>query len=242
MNLEETIYKRQSIRAYKKEELSTDELNDLKEFIDTAKVLNENIKWDYDIVSPNMIKSLLNWRAPHYLLLFSEEKENYNENMGFIFQQVDLYLQSREIGSCWLGMVSPNRNYKPRNENMKYIIGISFGRPETEIYRQSLGQFKRKDMSEITDRDDERLKAIQYAPSATNSQPWYITHNSDGSYNIYRQKLGLIRRKTLGRWNELDIGIGLAHLYVENRDTFNFYIDANHEELKNYIYEGSFEI
>ena len=242
MNLEETIYKRQSIRAYKKEELSTDELNDLKAFIKTTKALNEDIKWSYDIVQGDMIKTILNWRAPHYLLLFSEEKENYKENMGFIFQQVDLYLQSRQIGSCWLGMVSPNRNYKPQNESMKYIIGISFGRPDTEIYRQSPEQFKRKDMSEITDNADERLKAIQYAPSATNSQPWYITHNSDGTYNIYRQKLGLIRRKTLGRWNELDIGIGLAHLYVENRDTFKFYIDTNPVELKNYIYEGSFEI
>lgn len=242
MNLEETIYKRQSIRAYKNEELPTEELNNLKAFIRTAKALNENIKWDYDIVSGDMIKTLLNWRAPHYILLFSQEKENYNENMGFIFQQVDLYLQSRGIGSCWLGMVSPNRKYKPQNEDMKYIIGISFGRPDTQIYRESLGQFKRNEMSKITDREDEKLKAIQYAPSATNSQPWYITHNPDKSYNIYRKKLGLIRRKTLGRWNEIDIGIGLAHLYVENRDTFNFYIDTNPVELKNYIYEGSFEI
>ncbi len=242
MNLEETIYKRQSVRAYKKETLTNDELNNLKTFIEKAARLNDSISWSYDIVSADKIKTILNWRAPHYLLLFSEEKENYKQNIGFIFQQVDLYLQSMGIGSCWLGMISPNGNYKQKDDTQKYVIGISFGKAEGQLYRQDLKEFNRKDMSVITDKNDERLRAIQYAPSATNSQPWYITHNSDGSYNIYRQKLGLIRRKTLGRWNEIDIGIGLAHLYVENRSTFNFSVENNPVELKNYIYEGRFEI
>lgn len=242
MNLEETIYKRQSIRAYKNESLTNDELDDLITFIEKTRALNDNIIWSYDIVSSDKIRTLLNWRAPHYLLLFSQQKENYKQNLGFIFQQVDLYLQSKGIGSCWLGMISPNKKYRIIDETQKFIIGLSFGKPEKELYRKNLGEFNRKNMSQITDREDEKLKAIQYAPSATNSQPWYITHNTDDSYNIYRQKLGLIRRKTLGRWNELDIGIGLAHLYIENRDTFNYSINQDHLELKNYIYEGRFEI
>ena len=70
MNLEETIYKRQSIRNYKEEPLNDDEIGELRNYIDTLKVLNENICWSYEIVSKDNIKSILPWRAPHYLLLY----------------------------------------------------------------------------------------------------------------------------------------------------------------------------
>ena len=241
MNLEEVIYKRQSIRSYKKTPLNDEETNNLKTFIEKAKVLNPNISWNYDIVSKEYIKTVLPWKSPQYLLLFSEEKENYKENIGFIFQQVDLFLQSKGIGTCWLGMVSPNTKYPKKDKNQKFIIAISIGKPENELYRKP-EEFKRKKLEEITDSEDSKLKPIQYAPSATNSQPWYITHNTDGTYNIYRQKLGLIKRNIVGRWNPLDIGIALAHMYVSNENTFEFWIDEKHKDLQNYFYEGTFRI
>jgi len=49
MNLEEVIYKRRSIRSYKKTPLNDEETNKLKTFIEKAKVLNLNIPWSYDI-------------------------------------------------------------------------------------------------------------------------------------------------------------------------------------------------
>ena len=115
MNLEETIYKRQSIRSYEETPLDDKEIGELKTFIENTKALNDNIQWSYDIVSKDKVRSILQWRSPQYLLLFSEEKENYRENIGFIFQQVDLFLQSKGIGTCWLGMLSPNGKYDKKN-------------------------------------------------------------------------------------------------------------------------------
>ena len=111
MNLEETIYKRQSIRSYDENPLDDQTLDEIRDFIDNAKELNPNIKWSYEILSTKNVNTMMRWKAPHYLALFSEEKENYHQNIGFIFQQVDLYLQSREIGTCWIGMASP-KGYK----------------------------------------------------------------------------------------------------------------------------------
>lgn len=241
MNLEETIYKRQSCRTYNQTLLDEKTLDDIKTFISQAKILNDNIKWDYDIVTSNNVKSLLRWRAPHYIFIFSEEKENYKENIGFIFQQLDLYLQSIGIASCWLGMVSPNSEYVNKNPELKFIITISFGKSSTKTYRE-ITDFNRKKLEEIADKPDEKLKPAQYAPSAINSQPWYFTHNDDGSYNVYREKLGFIKKRTVGKWNPIDMGISLAHLYVANRDTFKFYVKNNPEELKDYNYVGTIEI
>lgn len=239
MNLEETIYQRRSIRDYEGETLTDEEMGELREYIDSVKVLDENLHWSYEIVPKENIKTILPWKSPHYLLLFSEEKEKCLENMGFMFQQVDLYLQSKGLGSCWLGMASP-KNFKNSDSTQKFVIAISFGR--TSVDYRKITDFRRNDLSQISDRVDEKLIPAQLAPSATNSQPWYFTHNDDGTYNIYRKKQNLLKRRFTEKWNKIDIGISLAHMYIANSKTFRFFIKNDVEELDGYYYEGSFEI
>ena len=240
MNLEETIYKRQSIRSYESTALDSEELDEIRNFIDNAKELNPNIKWSYEILPTENISTMMRWKAPHYIAIFSEEKENYYQNIGFIFQQVDLFLQSKGIGTCWIGMGSP-KNYKNPDESQKFIIIISIGKPKGNLYRE-IDQFRRKSLEDISDKIDERLVPAQYAPSASNTQPWYFTHNEDGSYDLYRVKGNMLRKRIYGKWNQIDVGIALAHLYVANSDSFKFYRKENSKELKGHIYEGSFEI
>ena len=102
MNLEDTIYKRQSIRSYDSTPLDNQTLYEIRDFIDNAKELNPNIKWSYEILPTENISTMMRWNAPHYIAIFSEEKDNYYQNVGFIFQQVDLFLQSKGIGTCWI--------------------------------------------------------------------------------------------------------------------------------------------
>ena len=214
MNLEDTIYKRQSIRSYDNAPLDNQTLEEISDFIDNAKELNPNIKWSYEILSREKISTMMRWKAPHYIAIFSEEKENYYQNIGFIFQQVDLYLQSREIGTCWIGMGNP-KGYENPDKSQKFIILISFGKSNEKIYRE-LDDFKRKELEEISDKFDERLVPAQLAPSAANG--------------------------FMGKWSKIDTGIALAHLYVSNGDSFRFYRKDNPKELKGYVYDGSFEI
>ena len=110
-----------------------------------------------------------------------------------------------------------------------------------KVYRE-LDEFKRKGLDEISDKADEKLIPAQFAPSAANGQPWHFTHNDDGSYDLYRVKLGMIRNKFMGKWSKIDTGIALAHLFVSNRDSFRFDRKDNPKELKGYFYDGSFEI
>ncbi len=240
MNLEDTIYKRQSIRKYDKNPLSSETLNEIRAFIDNAKVLNPEINWSYDIVGPDNFRILQRFKPAHALLMFSETKQNYFQNIGFIFQQVDLFLQSMGIGSCWIGAGGP-KNYENPNPEHKFIIMMVFGKPQGEIYRERT-QFERKIICEISDRRDSKLIPAQLAPSAANSQTWYFTHNDDGSYNLYRNRRKLRLNKKMDAWNQVDMGIALAHMYIANPDTFEFSLDRPHEELKDKVFEGSFAI
>ena len=134
ISLEETIYKRQSIRKYQQTPLEEETIQEIERFIEQTRKLNPDIEYTYEIVDSTMIKTMLNWRAPQYILFYSQTRENYKQNIGFIFQQVDLYLQSKEIGSCWVGMAKPQN--KQENKDQKYIIAMAIGKPETQLYRK----------------------------------------------------------------------------------------------------------
>lgn len=230
MNLEEQIYVRKSCRNYLDDEI---DMTKIHEFISKAKPLDDSIDYNYEIFTSDKLNIRTRWESPYYLALFSEKKENYLENIGFIFQQLSLYLQSIDIGSCWVGMAS----LKEKRED--FVIAISFGKSDKMIRDKSA--FKRKSLSEISDYEDEKLIPAQLAPSAINSQPWYFKHAGEG-FDVYQMKQNIIKRQVLKKWNPIDVGISLAHLYVANQKTFEFYKKTDFDNLKGYTYTGSIKI
>lgn len=247
MNIEEIqqlsqyIYKRKSYRKYKDDKLNPDIMDVITNFNQHFKALNKDISISCQVLTKNQIKTILPWKAPYYIAFLSEEKENYKINVGFIGQQIELYLQSKEIGTCWVGMGSIRSDVKIENPNHKLVILMAVGMPDEDLFR-TIDDFKRKKLYEIADYEDEKLKGAHYAPSAINSQPWYFTHNEDESFNVYRKKQNLIKSKLMPDWSPIDIGIALAHVYVENPETFEFYKENNSKTIKGYLYVGTFKI
>ena len=226
--LKNTIFKRKSSRNYNDEPITDDEINDLKNFIVNAKSLDSSIKTDYDLLTQSEVSTRMRWQAPMYIAIYSEEAPNYKVNAGFIYQQVDLYLQSKGLGSCWIGMGKPKN---PRKD-LKFVILIGFGKSDDSIYRE-LNEFKRKSIEEITNVPSDDLECARLAPSAINSQPWYFKKN-DKEYEVYSIKHNFIKARVLGKLNPIDMGIVLAHLYISNPNTFKFEFNKNCTELKGY--------
>lgn len=229
MDLESQIYVRKSCRKYLDDEI---DMTPIKEFIPKAKVLNSDIDYSYKILTKDELSIRTRWKAPYYLALYSEKKENYGVNLGFIFQQLSLYMQSIGIGSCWVGMA----NVKQKDPN--FVITIAFGK--SDDLTRDLSKFKRRSLSEISDMEDERLIPAQLAPSAVNSQPWYFKHAGDG-FDVFKAKHNIVKQKIIGKWNDIDMGIALSHLYVSNPDTFEFEF-KNKADIKGYTYFGSVKI
>lgn len=230
MKLEEQIYLRKSCRKYLDEPVNLDLID---EFMSNVKPLNEDIKYRYEFLKQNEVSSKMHFKAPYYLAIYSEIKENYMVNAGFIFQQLCLYLQSQGIGSCWLGLGSPKK------KDSEFVILISFGK--SDDMTRTLDEFKRNNLSKISDEVDESLIPAQLAPSAMNSQPWYFKHTVDG-FDVYQVKQNIIKRQLLKRWNPIDMGIAISHMYIANENTFEFKIKDNFDELKGYTYMGSIKI
>lgn len=229
MDLASQIYVRKSARNYLDDEI---DMSAIREFLDNVTVLTPEINYSYEILTKDEVNIRTRWKAPYYIALYSEKKENYGVNLGFVFQQLSLFMQSLGIGSCWVGMATI------KEKNPEFVILISFGK--SDDMTRDITKFKRKSLSEISDMEDERLKPAQLAPSAVNSQPWYFKHTEDG-FDVFKVKHNIVKQKIFGRWNDIDIGIALAHLYVSNKNTFEFEF-KNKEDIKGYTYVGSLKI
>lgn len=236
VKLKEMIYKRRSIRKYNMTTLDSQTIEDIRQFAVNAKPLYDGIKVSYDIINGN-VKGLFALKAPHYIAISSEVKEGYLTNAGFMMQQIDLYLQSKGFGSCWLGSAKP-----PLKADVKFefVILLAFGRASEPLYR-NLSEFKRKSLSEISDISDNRLEPARLAPSGINSQPWYFM--SEGkTVHAYCVKHGAIGGLIYERMNKIDMGIALSHLYAANVESFRYFTVRNPVQMRGHYYVGSVEL
>ncbi len=215
MEPKDAIYTRRSVRSYLPEPLDAAEISRIEGWIRDAKRLTAD-PIEYDLLGPDDIKTILKWRAPHYVSIYSKDDMMSGVNVGFVFQQVDLKMQSEGIGSCWLGMAKP-REPRPR-DGLEWGVSMSFGRPDG--YPEVDKGADRKPLSEISDTADPRLEPARVAPSAVNSQTWYFRKNGEGFDLYYKPKI--LKIPGMSYWNYNDLGICLAHLYVSHPDTFSF--------------------
>lgn len=239
MELKDMIGRRKSVRSYTSEPLDAETLREIKDFIGQMKPLEPDIRVAWEIVPASRVKCILPWKAPQLVAIYTEEKEGALENAGFLFQQLDLYLQSRGLGACWLGMGRPDRQLAAK-DGLPFCMLLAFGYPKGEALRENAGEFKRKALADIADEPDKRLEPARLAPSSVNSQPWYFTHE-DGVIHVWRVTPGGLMRKAMERMNRIDMGIALAHLCVSNQG-FHYWKAAQPPELKGYLYTGSFTL
>jgi len=236
MTLNEAICKRKSTRKYHPVSVESHTLRGIEGFLSQLTPLYPDIEVSFRIVNQDSVNSLTLVKAPHYVVVSSEKKHGHFVNVGFMLQQVDLYLSSIGLGSCWLGTGKPTDGV---DDDKDYIIMLAFGKALESPHRE-LAEFKRKTLDEISDGADERLEVVRLAPSARNMQNYYFT--TDGSViHAYRGEAGFIAKKTFTKLHEIDVGIALAHLYVANSDSFRFYEADNPKEIKGYYYIGSVE-
>ena len=226
MMLHEMIYHRKSCRSFTGIPVEDATIVAIKAF--SMKPLYSDIKVHWDIVARNQVKCICPWTTPQVIAIYSEEKEGYLENVGFLFQQLDLYLQSLGLGVCWLGMGRMNPKTTREIPGMKFVIMLAFGYPKGNQLRHDRKEFRRKAAEQIADVADLQLEPARLAPSAVNSQPWYFTHDGD-TIHVYCTCKG----------SKLDTGIALAHLYVANPENFRFWQERNVPDLPGFGYVGS---
>jgi len=239
MSLKEMIFKRKSVRSFVNAPIGPKTIAMIEKFISEIKPLYPDIKVKAEIVDRDAVKCICPWTTKQLVAVFTEDKPGAMENVGFMFQQLDLYLAEIGLGACWLGMAQWEGE-KEREDGLKFVITLAFGKPKGNGQREDLTKFKRKNLTEISDEQDARLVPARLAPSSVNSQPWYFVHDGEVIHTYCTHK-GLLN-KALVNVNRIDVGIALAHMYVANEETFEFFQSPRPPIQKDRTYMGSFRI
>lgn len=228
--------KRKSIRTIDKNNLLTcEDLTKIKNYLKILKPLFEEYQIRTELVENDKTNSKI---GEYNLLIYSTKPEsknsNYLLNVGYMFEQLDLYLYSINIGCCWLGLPKPKNEFK----DDEYVIMLGLSKITENDLRNDIKEFKRKSKEE-TWNGDFNLDVIEksnLAPSACNSQSWKVKVENNTLY-IYRDKFikTIIPRGFRRFFNSIDLGIYLCFLeiallknnYKFNRTIINDEFDSN---------------
>lgn len=205
------IFKRKSFRKFNHTlKLSNDELCDIDEKVKNLISLVDNIEVKYRIVRREETTCK---RGEYCLLIYSEEKENFLLNIGYMFEQLDLYLASKDIGVCWYGM---GKTQESEDETLKFVVMMAIGKGEPREFRKDYTKSKRKETQEIwTGAPGLELIAevVKFAPSACNTQPWRVVCEKN-KLKIYRTTKikSIMPKDKVPFYNSIDMGIFLYFL------------------------------
>ena len=213
----EAIFKRKSFHLFRNvgsDLISLEELEEIKEAYRSFETLRPDIRTALRILPAEKVSFKRD--AEYCLLLYSEKKENYLMNMGYIGEQLDLYLTAHHIGSLWFGIGKPD---EPVYDGLDYVIMIAVRKVKDETkFRKELYQSKRKPLEEIWEGNDLGIGNIcRFAPSACNTQPWFV-QNQDGILTVSRYKKpgkrGIMPASAVSYYNRIDVGIFLCFLEI----------------------------
>ena len=239
--LYDMIFKRKSFHLFRNignEKITEDEIRNIENEFNTFKPLVEDIKVKMKIVKDSTTCK----RGQEYcILLYSEKKDNYLQNIGYIGEQLDLYLVSKNIGTLWFGI---GKVEEKQLDGLDFVIMIAIAKVDQDNkFRKNMYKSKRKELSEIWNGNDylDIANIVRFAPSACNTQPWIVDSKED-ELKVYRYrkpgKRGIMPVDKVIYYNQIDIGIFLCFLELcLNKNNIKFdrtlYIEENTQNEKN---------
>lgn len=234
ITLSEAITRRKSTRSYNPDGLTKEELSQIMDYADQITPLFPDIKSKAELIGANDVKSIMKWRAPHYLALYAEDSKEGLMNIGFVYEQLVLYMTALKIGTCWATSVSPKEKHE--DNGIKWAAVIAFGNAQGEDVWRTAEQARRKNSDKIYDRKDDILEAARLAPSSMNNQPWRFEHSND-SILVYCKKQGFLKKWMVSQ-NYIDIGIALGNI-TSMCDAFRFSLPDKNIKKNGYTLMGS---
>lgn len=239
--LYDMIFKRKSFHLFRNignEHISDEEIKDIENEFKKFTPLVDDIKVKIEIVKEGATCK----RGQEYCVLFySEKKDNYLQNIGYLGEQLDLYLVSKNIGTLWFGIGKVD---EMQMDGLNFIIMIAIAKVDSaDKFRKDMYKSKRKELQEIWNGDNylDIANIVRFAPSACNTQPWII-ESSAKELKVYRYrkegKRGIMPKDKVIYYNQIDIGIFLCFLDLcldKNSIDYNKYLytEENPENEKN---------
>ncbi len=245
MEMKDAIVARRSVRSYTGQPLDELLIDGLAEFISGILPLHDNIPVDVMLYGQEDFRREFGrsaiYRATDFVVLRSAMSiQGYLQNVGFIGEQIALWLTHKGISTCWAGMAK--QKTQPSRGELPYVISIEFGRGNNAPFRRLAEEAPRKKLHEFLLGEISRpeflpvLEAGRLAPSAVNMQPVRFLTVDDAIY-ICRKKPP-VKYSYLENIQQIDVGVAMANMYVMCDGNCTFVRQSSPPELpQGMIYE-----
>ena len=246
--LKKSILTRQSTRTYSGKKLSEKEVDKIKELInheEFKKGIFGNVRFELlENTNNSVIDSKFPFEnPPSYIAVISKNNRESMLDIGFTMEKVILFLESMNLGTCWIASHFNRKNVKLENplkegESVPVITPVG-----EKAKKRSRSDVKSRIVYNSDNRNDfdklffnypkfgviknkETRKILEYvrlAPSAVNKQPWRIIMTEYNAAHFY-----ISRSYSGGHYFDIqtiDLGIAIAHYVIASGN--DNYIDKN---------------
>ncbi len=214
------IFRRKSFHRYGEPDalkITPEELDEIRDMWYKFTPLFDGINTKIKIVPG--IQTSCNRGEEYCILIYSEKKPGYLQNIGYIGEQLDLWLTERNIGPLWFGV---GRTKERRFEGLDYVIMMAIRKVDSSKFRVpgDLSSFIRVPVEEFWEGEaiSGITEVVRLTPTACNIQPWKVVNKGDGTLDVYRYrrpgKHGIIPPFRLAYFGSIDIGIFMLFLDI----------------------------
>lgn len=238
MNIQ-TIQKRKSVRTYEKKDIDEKVRKNLEEYISGIRnpfdipVELKLLDGNKDQLSSNVISGADLWLAGKV-----STGKNADVAYGYTFEKAILYATDLGLGTVWLASTFDHPAFEKamhlsNQEIVPAVSPIGYAAAKRSVkesvMRKGMKSDSRDDFQELFYRNDfthalsendagkwkELLECVQWAPSATNKQPWrLIVSEDDKNVYFYEKHTRKPLKGAAIDIQKVDMGIALCHFEI----------------------------
>lgn len=243
------IRKRKSTRTYSKKQIDTD----VKEkIIQYFQHLNGpfHVEVRFEFLDRLMVKEDEKIKlgtygmiqGASYFIAAAVEKKEYNmEQLGYVFEDLILYITSLGIGTCWIAGTLNRSEFKKAvglkdNEVVPVVTPLGYEstmRSPVDLFLKPVpGKKVRKPWNVLFFKDgfdlslnksdageyEVPLEMVRLAPSASNKQPWRVL-KANGNYHFYVDHDPIYKKAYSYDIQKIDVGIAMYHFDAAARES-----------------------
>lgn len=259
--MREIIRNRRSVRNYTGEEIKSDDFKNIYEYINNK---DNMIGINGNEIKVHIVKTVgddssrigtygVIKNAPNYIVVACENTKEAMVDCGYVIEKLVLFLESMDIGSCWLGGTYKKSQVKvdvEENEMIPIILPMGYKLSKKTFVESAIRTlaksnsridfdllfFKDNFNGKIDDVETrEVLESVRLAPSASNKQPWRVVMDESGTAHFYLERTpNYIGGKLEYDIQMIDIGIAISHYEAERNNVTYESNDPDIDMLSDY--------
>lgn len=173
MNYKDLMARMKSVRNYKKEVVSPEIIQKLRDYYNKSKRLVKDIEIETILKNRDEVYDKLTniagyndtmLDAPHYLIFLSEEKDHYLINTSYAAEDLRLKAFELGVGSCWISIHDGDEIKKRLNiksdKKLTALIALGYDDNKNKVVYENVSEYNpsKADVSIIEDNVSERLR------------------------------------------------------------------------------------